>query len=163
MRKGVAIRLVARSDRSPSRDGHILRDYLQRNMLRAQRMNLCRTSMQQGRMSDEQDLASIAGELLAMRRRRDDSLPSRLLGEAAWDILLAAYSSPNAIMQTKELCASSPAPEATTIRWLQVLERSGYLERAVHPIRQDQRATYYKLTPFGRSSVGHALRAMLHE
>lgn len=106
-------------------------------------------------------LASAAAELLSMLRRRDSVLPSRIIGEGAWHILLAAYSSPNEIMQTKELCAASDVPEATAIRWLQILEREGFLSRAVHPIRQDQRATYYRMTLFGRANVGHALEAML--
>lgn len=114
-------------------------------------------------MPENEDLTSAATELLAMRRRRDRVISDRIVGEAAWDILLAAFSSPNVIMQTKELCALSAAPEATTIRWLQVLERNGFLEKAVHPIRNDQRATYYRLSTHGKDIVQHALAAMLND
>ena len=114
-------------------------------------------------MGSNDELKAAAAELLFMRRRRQEILSSRLVGEAAWDILLSAYSSPNSVIQTKELCASSQVPEATAIRWLQVLEREGLLEKAVHPIRQDGRATYYRLSVQGRAKVAHALAAMLQD
>ena len=114
-------------------------------------------------MTEHDELKAAAVEILAMRRRRESVLSNRLIGEAAWDILLAAYSSPNAVIQTKELCASTQVPESTALRWVQVLEREGFLVKAAHPIRQDGRATYYRLTHSGRINVEHALEAMLHD
>lgn len=162
MTKSTSLRIIARSPTCGRAGSRRLRDRLQGNHKIKGREGTCSPYVNAANMADE-DLTQVAAELLAMRRRRDDVLPSNLFGEAAWDLLLSAYSSPNEIMQTKELCATSTLPEATAIRWLHVLEDKGFLEMAIHPIRRDQRATYFRLTTLGRSNVEQALEAMLHD
>jgi len=90
-------------------------------------------------------------------------MPPRLTDEAVWDILLVAFTSPNEVVQTKELCASSNLADTTAFRWISVLEREGLLERAVHPTRTDRRAIFYRLTFAGRGYVEHALQAILRD
>lgn len=155
------LKLIARSSICERVQSQRVRDRLQGKRQTEWREIACFPNEELAKMTDN-EMAQVAAELLAMRRRRYEALAEELIGEAAWDILLSAYSSPNEIMQTKELCALSTLPEATAIRWLQVLEQRRFLERAVHPIRRDQRATYYRLTAFGRLNVEQALEAMLH-
>jgi hypothetical protein len=108
-------------------------------------------------------LKAAAAEVLAMRRRRERLLPPELADGPAWVMLLSAYVSPNSVMMTKELLAAAPVPQTTAMRWLQLLEREGFVQKTEHPSRCDNRATFYRLTVSGCISLEQALAAMLYE
>lgn len=158
MIEGASLRLVVSLTRANQRRMRPLRDRILKKQRFANGEKTRQASAESVSVTDPDELACAASELLTMRRRRNAILP---VSDAAWELLLTAFASYPNVVQTKEFCAGSPLPEATVIRWIQFLEGQGLLEKAAHPIRRDQRATYYRPTAAGCAKVGHALTAML--
>lgn len=102
-----------------------------------------------------------ATEMYAMRRRRDKYVPKGLMGEPAWDILLALFSSQARMLNSTDLCNAAVVPGTTGLRWLQTLVSKGLITKAHPPHNADQRMIFYSLTGDGRSIIAQALTAML--
>jgi DNA-binding MarR family transcriptional regulator len=69
------------------------------------------------------------------RRRRAAYLPSEVLAEPAWDILLELYAFElvgRAVSQT-EISERIQLPSTTSVRWTKVLEAADLIVRAVDP------------------------------
>lgn len=110
-------------------------------------------------LQDPQLLACAAAEIYRMRRARDRLLPGDLVGEPAWDILLALFAEEPAHLSVSSLCYASGVPTTTGLRWVKVLTRRGLIERVQHP--RDGRVVLVSLTDSGRLTVGRALQSML--
>lgn len=111
-------------------------------------------------LDDPQLLSSAAAEIYRMRRARDRYMPAGLMGEPAWDILLALYSEQPAKLPVSTVCYGSGTPFTTGLRWIRVLEAQGLLERANH--HKDGRIILLSLTSGGRLIVERCLKEMLH-
>ena len=85
----------------------------------------------------------------AARRRRERFLGSDLLGEPAWDILLDLYiaSKRSGTTSTTSACLGAHVPATTALRWLQVLQDRGLIER--HCDQRDHRRTLVRLSRQG--------------
>lgn len=85
----------------------------------------------------------------AARRRRERFLGADLLGEPAWDILLDLYiaSKRGATVSTSSACLGAHVPATTALRWLQVLQDRGMIER--YGDSRDQRRTLVRLSLAG--------------
>lgn len=110
-------------------------------------------------LDDPHLLSSAAAEIYRMRRARDQNMPEGLMGEPAWDILLALYAEEPAQLPASTVCYGSGVPQSTASRWIGVLEKGGLVERTEHP--RDSRITLLSLTPAGRLTVERSLKAML--
>jgi DNA-binding MarR family transcriptional regulator len=91
----------------------------------------------------------LAEELYRDRRRRASHLPSHLLGEPAWDILLDLYIAEkrNQSVSVTSACIAAAVPLTTALRWLRQLERDGLVER--RDDQSDARRRYVRLTESG--------------
>lgn len=113
--------------------------------------------------SEAERLHAAAAELILMRRRRDSVLPSRLLGEPAWDMLLAAFAAPSGAISRSRLANAVGRRTTATDRWIAVLEEERLLEPYA-PVRDiTQIEPCYRLTSVGREKMSEALRQMLRD
>jgi DNA-binding MarR family transcriptional regulator len=102
------------------------------------------------RRPTRRELARLARQLYDARRGRDRMFDGRLLGEPAWDMLLALYCLP---AQGIVLCATSlgyaanVAPSTGT-RWQNILLEQGLMRRG--PSISDKRQQLVGLTNKGR-------------
>ena len=92
------------------------------------------------------ELAQVAEDLYRFRRSRDALLPSALLGEPAWDMLLDLFihEVEGRKISVTSLCLASSAPSTTALRYIDLLEKHGLLSRS--KCATDQRVTFVHLT-----------------
>ncbi len=105
-------------------------------------------------------LAKIAVRIRELSRRRERYLPSELLGEPCWQMLLELFIqfAGGAKVSTKSLCQISGCPDTTALRWADRLEESGLIKRS--PSQADKRVTLVELTRNGVLAVGSALKEL---
>lgn len=106
-----------------------------------------------GEASEQAVLGLLAEALHRDRRRRARHLPSRLLGEPAWDILLDLYAAAckGQAVSVSNACLAADAPASTALRWLNNLAVEGLIERVPDPA--DARRHYVRLTAFGMTRM----------
>lgn len=94
-------------------------------------------------------LGPLAEEVYRDRRRRMRYLPSRLLGEPAWDILLDLYAAAGRgqPISVSNACLAADAPASTALRWLHHLQTEGLIERVAD--ETDARRHHVHLTVRG--------------
>ena len=99
-------------------------------------------------------LGLLAEEVYRDRRRRARHLPTRLLGEPAWDILLDLYvaAGRGQAVSVSNACLAADAPASTALRWLHHLEDEGLVERLAD--QTDARRHYVRLTDAGMERMG---------
>lgn len=99
--------------------------------------------------ADRALLGLFAEEFYRDRRRRARHLPSKLLGEPAWDLLLDLYVAAcrGHAVSVSNACLAADAPASTALRWLQHLQVEGLVERL--PDKTDARRHYVRLTEAG--------------
>jgi len=89
------------------------------------------------------------------RRRLDRRklFPKELLGEPCWDILLdlASATLDARLISVSSACVASGVPQSTALRWLQLLEKHGFVLRWPHP--DDGRRTNVAITQVGMSAL----------
>jgi hypothetical protein len=102
-------------------------------------------------------LVRLAEDELRRRRMRARFLPSEFFGEGAWSMLLDLFVSEyhGRKVSTTSVCIASDVPGTTALRWLDILESNGFVERL--PTDHDKRVKYVSLTTKARES----LRALL--
>jgi DNA-binding MarR family transcriptional regulator len=110
-------------------------------------------------LRDPRLLMSAATEMYRMRRARDQLMPAGLMGEPAWDILLALYSEEPTALTVSSVCHGSGVSSAAGLRWIAVLEAENLVKRTAH--ERDDRIALVSMTEHGRSIVERCLRAML--
>ena len=106
-----------------------------------------------GEASDQASLGLLAEALHRDRRRRARHLPSRLLGEPAWDILLDLYAAAckGKPVSVSNACLAADAPPSTALRWLHHLAVEGLVERV--PDASDARRHFVRLTEPGLAQM----------
>lgn len=104
--------------------------------------------------TDAASLGQVAREIVSSRKRRAAVLgQSDLFGEPAWDILLGLYASAEA---QQKLTVSgvgevSGVPQTTAIRWIEKLEKDGWVRRVPDPV--DRRRSWILLTERASNSM----------
>ena len=98
---------------------------------------------------DEARWLALARRMYLTRRQRENFFSSDLFGEPAWDILIDLYiaTKENTKISTTSACIGANVPPTTGLRWLQVLEGHGLIERECDI--NDQRRTFVKLSKSG--------------
>ena len=110
--------------------------------------------------TDEAMLAQVAREIVRLRRRRaivfegDD-----LFGEPAWDILLELYAATEEQhrLSVSGACAVSGVPATTALRWIERLEKEGWVHRTPDPL--DRRRYWVQLTERATNAIRTSLTA----
>lgn len=104
-------------------------------------------------------LADLARRIYGQRRRRSRHLPSDLFGEPAWDILLDLFiaAEEGRHIPVTSACIAADVPATTGLRWLQVLETRGFIDRRSDPA--DGRRTHVALSVAGYTAMANYLAA----
>jgi DNA-binding MarR family transcriptional regulator len=99
----------------------------------------------------KRELCQLACRIYDARRAREKLIDSELLGEPAWDMLLALYCLParGHMMTVTALSYSSGVAQTTALRWQEILRAEGLIERG--PQGVDLRKRILRLTPKGRA------------
>ena len=93
---------------------------------------------------------AIIRSLYAARRQRDLIFGTGdIFGEPAWDILLDLYiaEQERKALPVTSACIGAAVPTTTGLRWLNILEKQGLVERSNDP--GDARRTFVRLSPKG--------------
>jgi len=96
---------------------------------------------------DAEDLGQLAREIVYSRQRRAKVFgDGELFGEPAWDIFLALYVAQEAQhkLSISGVCDVAGVPLATGLRWIEKLEKEGWLCRTPDPV--DRRRSWLLLT-----------------
>ena len=103
--------------------------------------------------ADQALLGLLAEEAYRDRRRRARHLPTRLLGEPAWDMLLDLYAADGRgqAVSVSNACLAADAPASTALRWLHHLADERLVERLAD--KTDARRHYVRLTDAGRERM----------
>ena len=111
-----------------------------------------------------EDLLVFAKQIYAVRSGRSEFLSAVVLGEPAYDMLLAMFiaSVERRTMRADDLARSSGAPSTAAQRWIRVLEDLGLITRAAR--FRDVGDYIVELEPLGLSQIRghleHAWRAL---
>jgi len=100
---------------------------------------------------DRIDYGELAQRLYRDRRRRAEIFADEtLFGEPAWDILLDLFvaGEKGKRVAVTSACIGSGVPSTTALRWLNVLEMRGLVER--EDDNHDARRSFVRLTPKAR-------------
>ncbi len=105
-----------------------------------------------------QQLAIVAERVYAARRLRDRILPSCVLGEPGWDILLDLFQmkAQGRAVSVTSACHASGVPNTTALRSIGNLEKHGIVQRL--PSETDRRRTLVSLTTLGELQIAKILR-----
>lgn len=73
----------------------------------------------------------VVRDLIKARRKREQTFGLDLFADPAWDILLELYAASLAQrrMSVSGVCAVSAVPPTTALRWIEKLDRKGFLVR----------------------------------
>jgi DNA-binding MarR family transcriptional regulator len=96
---------------------------------------------------DKGALGQLAQEIVLLRQRRAAVFGSSdLFGEPAWEIFLALYAAHEAQhkLSVTGVCEEAGLPLATGLRWIEKLEKEGWLYRTPDPV--DRRRSWLILT-----------------
>ena len=104
-------------------------------------------------------LSQVAANIYALRRRRNRHLPDSLVGEPAWDLLLALFMEPSKSLTVGDACLAADVPATTGLRWIALLEQDGYLQR--NRVGFDRRRVTLSLTHKGCIMMEQCLGSML--
>lgn len=99
------------------------------------------------------DAIRAVDSMLAARKARLKFFESDLFFDPTWAMLLDLYRSDltGAELSVSSLCIGSGVPSTTALRYLQVLEERGYVERVAD--KADKRRTFVRLTTRARSAM----------
>lgn len=75
-------------------------------------------------------------EILRSRRRRNEIFGEDLFGEPAWDLLLELYAAEitQQRVSISSACIASAVPPTTALRWIEKLEKEGWIGREGDPL-----------------------------
>lgn len=100
------------------------------------------------------DTTAFLKMLYQERRLRADLFDDPdLFGEPAWDILLdlAVHEGQGRPLSVTGACVGSAVAPTTALRWVNVLEKKGFIQRSPDPL--DHRRVYLVLTQLGRAHM----------
>lgn len=105
-------------------------------------------------------LAQLVKEIVRSRRQRDKLFGSELFGEPAWDILLELFVAEQSRrkLSVTSACLASAVPPTTAIRWVEKLEKDGWVRRENDP--RDRRRSWILLTPKGSNAMRDYLEGL---
>ena len=108
-------------------------------------------------------LLKVAGIVIEARQSRAHTLPSAIFGEPAWDILLALFRCPRSGEgeRVSNLSLASGTPATTALRWIDYLEREGFVTR--RSSQSDKRVVFVQLTDKARDAIGDYLASLLEK
>jgi len=74
--------------------------------------------------------------MVKFRRHRDRFFSSELFADPAWDILLELYAAAlgQQRVSVSKLCTAAAVPPTTALRWINLLEAEGLIDRKDDPI-----------------------------
>ncbi len=101
-------------------------------------------------------LSALARAVLLSRAARASFIDPELIGEPAWDILLALAADEPQKMSVKAVSSLSGAPQTTALRWLALLEQRGLI--TIDQDTDDGRRKLVGLTADGRTAISGALQ-----
>ncbi len=98
--------------------------------------------------------------MISERNARSSFFGDSLFAEPAWDMLLDLYCAHLAQQRAcvTSVCAASPVPLSTAVRWLKALEGQGLVSRSQDPL--DSRRFFVCLTPQGLEKMTDYLEAV---
>jgi DNA-binding MarR family transcriptional regulator len=107
------------------------------------------------------ELIRIARKVFEARQKRFELFPHSMLGETAWDMLLALYVFDHGPrrLTVSNLISFTTAAYATGLRWLDYLQNEGFIVREAHPT--DRRASFVELTETARKLLDDYFSEML--
>ena len=106
------------------------------------------------------DLLQFGRLVFALRRDRCEFLHPAMLGEPAFDMLLALYiADESAEVTLAKLADLSGVPQSSGLRWIDYLCSKKLISRTRHP--SDGRAWVLRLTETGRAALDGLLGSML--
>lgn len=113
--------------------------------------------------SPAEEMFAVARNKINARHLRYRHFPDRMFGEPAWDMLLSLYVtfSSEAQQTVSNLCSYSGAPATTALRWIDYLEKQGFVTRRSNPI--DLRVVFIELSAKGRDAIEAYLADLLEE
>lgn len=103
--------------------------------------------------SQREALRQDAAKIQFSRNLRRKELDESILGEPAWDILLALFVIDNdkRRLSIGELARTTHIPQTTMVRWVTALEERELAKKRPNPF--DQRVVHVELTDKGRRSM----------
>ena len=89
----------------------------------------------------------LALELLSWRRRREQLFGAHLFSEPVWDMMLdlLVHHEQGRLVNVTSLCVASMASFSTALRWIQAMEKEGFIVREPDP--HDRRQILVRPTP----------------
>lgn len=96
------------------------------------------------------ELMKQAQQEYQLRRARAPALPTSLLGEPAWDLLLDLFvhEAQGKMISTSSACIASGVPMTTALRYIKLLEAQELIQAVQN--RSDERVRLLKLSPKGQ-------------
>jgi DNA-binding MarR family transcriptional regulator len=116
-----------------------------------------------GEQFGDEVLVKVARAVIEARHNRTHALPPAIFGEPAWDMLLALYTCPRSEEgeRVSNLSLSSGTPATTTLRWIDYLEREGFVTLRSCPT--DKRVVFIQLTDKASDAIGTYLWSLLEK
>jgi DNA-binding MarR family transcriptional regulator len=89
----------------------------------------------------------LALELLSWRRRREQLFGAHMFSEPVWDMMLdlLVHHEQGRMVNVTSLCVASMASFSTALRWIQAMEKAGFVVREPDP--HDRRQILVRPTP----------------
>lgn len=102
----------------------------------------------------------MAREILRARRLRERIFGGELFADPAWDMLLELHAGHelDRRISVSSLCYASAVPPTTALRWVERLERDGWVRRSPDP--GDRRRYWITLTEKGLTATRTYLRGL---
>lgn len=94
------------------------------------------------------DLIARAEVVFTERQRRAQFFSRSMLGEVAWDMLLAVYIMQGRYLTVTKVLAMAVVPPTTGLRWISYLERENLICKSTDP--DDRRVACVHLSDHGR-------------
>ena len=110
---------------------------------------------------DLAELAQFAQHLQRARLERDEYIPSEILGEPGWSLLLDLFIAHHEqrLVNSSGACFGAGLPQTTGLRWLDKLDIAGLIVRHPHP--RDTRFVMIELSPEGVRRMTAVLSRMV--
>lgn len=108
-------------------------------------------------VGDSVYLCRLAEALVKLRRLRDRQFDAELFADPAWDMLLDLFIQrcKGRKVAVSSACQASQVPPTTALRWLDILQKKGWISRESDP--HDRRRSYVGLSRSGETAVAQYL------
>jgi MarR family transcriptional regulator, temperature-dependent positive regulator of motility len=110
--------------------------------------------------SELAELVQFAKRLQRARQERDAYIPTAVLGEPGWSLLLDLFVAHHQgrVVNSSGACFGAGVPQTTGLRWLDKLDLAGLIVRHPHP--RDTRFVMIELSPEGLQRMTAVLGRM---